>query len=49
MTYRLIAKWVVRNGVKKLKCPYCGYEWVPKVEKPKSCPYCKRYIIVLEG
>ncbi len=22
-------------------CPYCGYEWVSKVEKPLGCPRCK--------
>lgn len=30
----------------KHKCPNkkCGYEWVARVRKPKQCPYCKRYI-----
>jgi len=26
--------------VKVLVCPRCGYEWVPKIEKPKFCPNC---------
>lgn len=25
-----------------MKCPYCGYEWSPRVNKPKECPRCKR-------
>jgi predicted Zn-ribbon and HTH transcriptional regulator len=25
-------------------CPHCGYEWEPRVEKPKSCPMCKQYL-----
>ena len=24
------------------KCPYCGNEWEPRSEEPKSCPRCKR-------
>jgi predicted Zn-ribbon and HTH transcriptional regulator len=28
---------------KTIKCNKCGYEWVPKVEKPKACPNCKQY------
>ena len=24
------------------KCYKCGYEWEQRVEKPKSCPRCKR-------
>jgi rubrerythrin len=27
----------------KHKCQYCGYEWIARRRKPKSCPYCKRY------
>lgn len=22
-------------------CTKCGYEWKPRVEKPKECPRCK--------
>jgi len=25
-------------------CKHCGYVWVPRVKKPKSCPRCKQYI-----
>lgn len=25
-------------------CPFCEYEWSPKVESPKECPNCKRYL-----
>lgn len=32
----------------KFICPNCGYEWTSRVEKPKSCPCCKRYITVPE-
>jgi len=27
----------------KLKCPFCGHEWTPRVVEPTSCPRCKRY------
>ena len=27
----------------KCKCVKCGYEWIAKADKPKSCPRCKRY------
>lgn len=27
----------------KHKCLKCNHEWQGKVEKPKSCPRCKRY------
>jgi hypothetical protein len=30
--------------MKKVKCPKCGYEWVPRVENPKECPMCKRML-----
>jgi len=26
------------------KCPYCSFEWEPRVLKPKSCPRCRRYL-----
>ena len=29
---------------KKVKCPYCGYTWIPRVKKPISCTRCKRYM-----
>lgn len=28
----------------KIKHTKCGYEWKPKKDKPKQCPYCKAYI-----
>ena len=28
-----------------MKCVKCGYEWAPRVEKPKQCPRCKQYIV----
>ncbi len=29
-----------------MKCPHedCGYEWMPRVEKPKRCPKCQRWL-----
>ena len=27
-----------------MKCEFCDYEWEPNKEKPKQCPFCKRYI-----
>ncbi len=29
----------------KLECPFCEYEWFPRTETPKRCPYCERYLI----
>lgn len=26
------------------KCDTCGYVWVPRVEKPKKCAKCLRWI-----
>ena len=26
-------------------CPYCKYEWKPRVKNPKQCPRCKRYLV----
>ena len=33
------------RGRKKVKCKFCGYEWYARVEHPKECPLCKRYLI----
>lgn len=27
----------------KNKCKFCKYNWNGRIEKPKSCPRCKRY------
>ena len=27
-----------------MTCSRCGYEWEPRVENPKCCPMCKRYL-----
>jgi len=27
-----------------MKCPYCGYEWKERVEKPKKCPFCGKWL-----
>jgi len=26
------------------KCLRCGYEWTPRVKKPKKCPRCGRWL-----
>jgi len=31
------------------KCNFCGYEWEGRVNNPKSCPLCKRYLIGKSG
>lgn len=30
--------------MKKMKCSKCGYEWIPRTDKPKACPNCKQYL-----
>jgi hypothetical protein len=30
-----------RATIEKLKCKRCGWEWVPRTEKPRQCPGCK--------
>ena len=45
--YKLIAEKIVENGIKKLKCPFCSYTWVPRKKFPRQCPMCKRYIYVI--
>lgn len=27
-----------------MTCPFCQYDWVPRVLSPKECPKCKRYL-----
>lgn len=27
----------------KVRCNKCGYEWIPRTDKPKACPSCKQY------
>jgi len=29
---------------KDLICSYCGYEWTPRIDKPKKCPKCKSWL-----
>jgi len=31
----------VVKGVVFMKCKKCNYEWVSRIENPKSCPRCK--------
>jgi len=35
----------MRRKGKRVRCPFCGYEWYARVENPKECPLCKRYLI----
>lgn len=32
-----------------MKCPFCGYEWEKRVERPKACPECKRRLARAEA
>lgn len=36
----------VREKIEKtpLICPYCDYEWTPRIDKPKKCPKCKNWL-----
>lgn len=27
----------------KITCRLCGYQWIPRTDKPKECPLCKQY------
>ena len=29
---------------KVMKCPKCGYEWIPRVKNPKKCPRCGKWL-----
>ncbi len=31
------------NKMVKVKCKFCLYEWIARVENPKQCTRCKRY------
>jgi len=35
----------MRRKGKRVRCPFCGYEWNARVGSPKECPLCKRYLI----
>jgi uncharacterized OB-fold protein len=37
-----------RVELPKLRCPFCGYEWIPRVPEPKKCPRCHNVIWRLE-
>ena len=41
--HNIILKEVI---IIKVMCPFenCKYEWLARVEKPKTCPKCKRYL-----
>jgi len=44
METTLKLKPLERKGDKAI-CPYCGYEWTPRIKNPKECPRCKRYFL----
>ncbi len=29
--------------MENFKCKKCKYEWIPRMQKPKACPFCKSY------
>jgi rubrerythrin len=33
----------------KVVCKNCGYEWVPRADKPVQCPRCHKYLISKVG
>ena len=35
----------VKNVFGKFMCSNCEYEWSSRVEFPKQCPRCKRYLV----
>ena len=30
--------------MKQKKCKFCGWEWLPRVEEPKKCPRCQKFL-----
>jgi predicted Zn-ribbon and HTH transcriptional regulator len=30
--------------IRILVCPKCGFEWRPRLDRPKVCPRCKTYL-----
>ncbi len=30
------------RALPRYKCKWCGEEWQPRVNMPKTCPYCHR-------
>ena len=34
----------VKVDVRTIICPHCGYEWPPRVESPKKCPKCQKWL-----
>jgi len=36
---------LVRATVAKLKCPRCGYTWLPRKRSPKCCPNCSSRLL----
>ena len=41
-TKTLIEKKLPTDSLKN--CMKCGYTWLPRKEKPRQCPNCKRQI-----
>ena len=34
--------YIITITIMEQRCDYCEYEWESRVERPKSCPRCKR-------
>lgn len=34
-------KKAVLKALDSVECSKCGYDWIPRKEKPKACPRCK--------
>jgi len=32
-----------KNEKGTVTCTRCGYNWLPRVKKPKACTFCKSY------
>ena len=35
------ALWKALEANEEVQCDKCGYGWIPRKKKPKSCPRCK--------
>jgi len=43
MNEQKVSKTDLKKGVPLKKCK-CGYQWAPRIKKPKCCPKCKQYL-----
>ncbi len=33
---------MVKIVIPRLTCKKCGRTWIPRIEEPRMCPFCKR-------